>query len=382
MRHISERETELPDAMIGRLMQIAAERKDVISLGPGEPDFPAPSAIVAHTKKIAHLVNHYSPPEGRAELREALARKLKKKNGINVDPSNIIVTSGSQEALMLAMMCSTDANEQVIIPDPGYMGYAPCADLIYAVPVSVRLREENNFEVVPDDIERLISKKTAAIIINSPSNPTGAVLKKSILEEIAQIAIDHDLYVISDEAYEDIIYGEKHVSIGSLNGMEDYAVSLFTFSKSHAMCGYRVGYCAAPAELVKAMTKSHVYTSLSASTLSQMLALEALSLRGDHIAKMVKEYDRRRNMLVKRLNAMNFVTPMPKGAFYAFSSIQNFEKDSRKFAMALLEKAKVAVVPGSEFGKYGEGFVRCSFATKYELIEKAMDLIEEFLNKH
>lgn len=381
-KHISEREIELPEGEIGRLLKIAVENKDIISLGPGEPDFPAPPQIVAETKRIASLVNHYSPPVGRTELREAVAKKLKKENKIKASLENVLITTGSQEGLLLATMCAADATEQIIVPDPSFLGYTPTVELMDAVPMPLHLREEDNFEIVPDDLEKLISKKTSAIIINTPANPTGSVLKKKTLEEIADIAVNHDVYIFSDEAYEDIIYEGRHFSVGSLSGMEDYVLSLFTFSKSHAMCGYRIGYCSGPKELIEAMSKAKIYTTLSTPTISQLLALKALSMKKDYTLKMVKEYRRRRNMLVKRLNELGFVTRHPEGAFYTFSNISEYDKNDRRFAKVILNKAKVAMVPGSDFGVYGSGYVRCSFATKYELIEKAMDRIGNFLKKH
>jgi len=383
MKHISERELELPFGVIDKLLEIAVEHKDIISLGPGEPDFPAPKPIVAYTKKIAHLVNHYSPPVGRHELREAIVKKVRKDNKIKADIGNVAITTGSMEGFVLAMMCAMDAGEQIILPNPGYMGYVPAAELVDVAPMPLQLKEENKFEPNPDDIEKLINNKTAALLINTPANPTGNVIRKSTLEEIADLAIEYDIYIFTDEAYEHIIYDDaKHVSIGSLNGMQDYVVSLFTFSKSYAMCGYRVGYIVGPKDLIKAISHAHTYTTLATPTISQMLAVKALQMPKVYTERMVKEYRRRRNMLVKRLNELGFATHMPQGAFYAFSNIQNFEKSSRKFAKDLLNKGKVAVVPGIEFGIYGEGFIRFSYATDYKLIEKAMDGIEKFLKKY
>lgn len=383
MTHISERELQLPEAMIGKLIKIAAEDKKIISLGAGEPDFPAPKEIAAYTKKIADKCSHYSPPGGRSDLKEALAKKLRKENKIHALPENIVVTAGSQEALLLAIGTAVDVTEQVIVPSPSFLAYVPAIELFDAVPVSVQLKEENNFEIIPGDVEEKIDrKKTKAIIINSPANPTGNVIRRKTLEELADLAVEHDLYIFSDEAYEKIIYDTKHVSIGSLNGMDKYVVSFFTFSKSHAMCGYRLGYCVAPKKVADAITKIHVYTSISAPTISQMLGVKALAIGNKYTDYMVKEYRTRRNYIVKRLNEIGLPTAMPQGAFYAFSNIQKFSNDSRKFAMQLLNKAHVAVVPGIEFGRYGEGYIRCSYATKLPLIEKALDRMEKFLKKY
>jgi aminotransferase len=382
MKHVSEREMELPEAVIGKMLQIASEHKDIISLGPGEPDFPAPPAIVKYTKKIADRCNHYSAPVGRKDLREAIAKKLAKENKIRCSADNIIVTTGSQEALLLGMAAALDVTEQVLIPNPSFFGYLSTAEILSAQPVFIPLLESNKWEINPDDIKKVADKKkTGTLIINSPSNPTGNVLSKKTLEEIADLAVEYDFYVFSDEAYEKIIYEKKNVSMGSLNGMKDYVVTLQSFSKSHAMCGYRIGYACGPKDLISAMAKMHPYSTISAPTIGQMLAVKALGMGNAYTKLMVKEYKRRRDLINGRLNQMGLHTVKPEGAFYAFANIKNFDKNSMHFSKTLLKKAKVAVMPGSEFGRYGEGYIRCSFATQYEKIEKAMDRMERFLKK-
>ncbi len=377
---LSERELELPDTVIGKLIRIAAEEKSIISLAPGEPDFPAPRPIIKFTKKFASKCSHYSPPGGRTDLKEALVKKLSKENKIKASPENIIVTSGSQEAILIATACTLDVSEQILIPNPSFLGYLPTFELFNASPVSIPLKEENNFEIDPDNIKPLIDrKKTKAIIINSPANPTGNVIRRKVLEEIADIAVEYDLYIFSDEAYEKIIYDRKNYSIASLNGMQHHVVSFFTFSKTFAMCGYRLGYCVAPRRLAEAMTKTHVYTTICAPTISQLVGLKALTIKKAYTDRMVNEYDRRRKFIVKRLNEIGLRTIMPQGAFYTFSNIQHITNNSMKFAKDLLNKAKVAVVPGSEFGNHGEEYIRCSYATDYKLIEKAMERLEKFL---
>lgn len=382
MVEISEREEELPEAVIGKLLRIAAEDKRIASLGPGEPDFSLPKPLVNYIPKLKNKVNHYSPPAGRTDLREAIAKKVKKDNNIKTDPENIIVTAGSQEALMLASMCTLDVSDQVILPTPAFMGYQSMFDLINAQVVPVQLKEELKFELNPDDLKKNIDKKkTKVLLINSPSNPTGNVIRKKILEEIADIAVENDLYIFSDEAYEKIIYDQKHYSIGSFNGMEKRVVTLQTFSKSHAMCGFRIGYAIANQELIKAMSKIHIYSTLSACTLSQMLAVKAIQLPPKYTQDMVKEYKKRRDYLVPKLNELGLITPNPEGAFYTFSNIQDYSKNSFKFANDLL-KYKVAVVPGIEFGSYGEGYIRCSYATDLKIIKIAMERLEKFLKKY
>jgi len=379
---LSEREYSLPDAVIGKLLRIAVEDKNIISLGPGEPDFDLPKPLISYAQECLPQSNHYSPPGGREELREALAKKLKKDNKMHVAPDNIIVTTGSQEALLLATACTLDVSDQVIIPNPSFLGYLPTFELFNAFPVGLQLKPEDNWHVNPDALKKLVNKKkTKAILLNSPGNPTGNVLPKKILEEVADIAIDNDLHIYSDEAYEKLIYGKKHYSIGAFNGMNKHVVTLQTFSKSYAMCGFRVGYAAGPAPLIEAMKKTHIYTTLAAPTISQMIATKALSLPPSHITKMVTEYDRRRKMIVKGLNSIGLETITPHGAFYTLSDISHLADSSHAFAFSLLQKGKVATVPGVEFGTHGEGYIRCSYATDYKLIEQALGRIERFVKK-
>jgi len=383
LRDISSRELELPDAVIGKLLKIAVEDKSIISISAGEPDFIAPKPIRDYTKKIIDKGTHYGAPQGNIELREAICKKLRKENKIKASPENVLVTCGSQEAVFIAMLTSLDVADEVIIPNPGYLVYAPAVELVSGVPVFLELKEEEDWRIDPDRLRKLVNKKkTHGIIINTPGNPLGNVLDRKILEEIADIAVEKDLYIYSDEAYEKLIYDKKHVSIGCLNGMEDYVVTFQTFSKSYAMCGYRLGYAVGPEKLISAMNKVSHYVTLSAPTISQLVGVKALSISGKYIEKMRNEYDRRRKFIVKRLNEIGLRTKMPYGAFYTFSSIKDVtKKNSYKFAQELLRKSKVAVVPGTEFGKFGEGYIRCSYATDLSKINVAMDRIEKFVNK-
>lgn len=381
MVDISERELELPDAVIGSLLKIAAEDKSVISLGPGEPDFITPKPILDYAKKNIAKATHYSAPAGKTELREAICKKLKKDNKIKADINNVVVTTGSQEGLFNALLCTIDPTEQVILPNPSYLGYMPAIELVEGVPIHIKLEESEDFAINPDNIRKIIDKKkTKVILINSPANPTGNVLSRKILEEIADIAIDTNTYVFSDEAYEHIVYDDnKHISIGSLNGMEDYVVSFFSFSKSFAMCGFRLGYIVGPEKLMREIDKSSHYVTICPPHISQFAGIKALQIGKKYTEKMVAEYKKRRNFIVKRLNEIGLRTRMPGGAFYAFANIQDYSDNSMEFAKELLKKAKVAVVPGSEFGMYGEGYIRCSYATDIKKIEIAMDRLERFL---
>ena len=380
MVHLSEREEQLPDQAIEKLLEIMVEHPDVLSLGPGEPDFSLPKPLVAEVKRLSNQVNHYSTPGGLVDLRKAICKKLQRDNKIRASPENVVVTCGSQEALLLSAACLLDVSEEILVPNPGFMGFLPSFELFNAAIDSYSLSEENAFEPNPDEMKKLIDKKTRVILLNSPANPTGNVISKKVLEEIADLAVEHDLAIFSDEAYEQIVYDDaKHVSIGSLNGMQDRVFTFQSFSKTFAMCGFRLGYVVAPEKAAVAIKKTHVYTTICAPTLSQKLGIKALSLPKRYTQAMVNEYDKRRKVIVKRLNSMGLSTPNPKGAFYTFSNIKHISKNSSKFAFSLLKKHKVAVVPGSDFGTEGEGYIRCSFATKLPIIEKALDRIEKFI---
>jgi len=386
-RHIiSERETELPISTIGELIRIAEEERGIISLGPGEPDFSSPKNVINFAcKRLREGATHYSPPAGKEELREAIAKKLRKENRIEITPDNIIVTVGSTEAIMMTLMCTIDPGEGVLVPDPGFLAYKPTVEILNGMPLCVPHYERDGFRFNADDARKaIIPEKTNVIIINTPSNPTGTVYNRKNLEEIADFACEYDLLVISDEAYEKLVYGgEKHISIASLNGMEDRAVTLQSFSKSYAMPGFRIGYAAGPENIIKAMKKIHIYSTVCAPTVSQEAALEALRGPQKIVARMVKEYDRRRKLIYNGLNEIpGFSCVEPRGAFYVFPNIKAFGMKSFDFSKWLLNNAKVAVVPGTEFGRLGEGYVRCSYATSYDKISTALDRIEKAAKKH
>ncbi len=382
MRHISARERRLPEQEIEKLIEIAAEDPTVVSIGPGEPNFGLPRPLIGALRGMASKVNHYAPPGGFLSLREAICRKARKDNRIrNASPENVVVTCGSQEALLLATACTLDPRERIIIPDPSFMAYLPTIKLFNAKPIFWKLDPWNGFEPDPDELRRtIIPRNTGALILNTPANPTGNVIRKKVLEEIADIAVEHDLYVFADEAYEALVYDDaKHVSFASLNGMQDYALTFQTFSKTYAMAGFRLGYVIAPPELAAAIRKSHVYSTIAAPTVSQRLGEAALRLPRRHVEAMRRSYDRRRRIAVDRLNGMGLPTPMPSGAFYTFSDITRTGYDSRRFALALLREGHVAAVPGTDFGAGGEGFVRCSFATEEMQLVKGLDRMEKFV---
>jgi len=383
MVHISERDLQLPYVEFPEIYKRIAMDKKLISLGPGEPDFLTPAPLLSYAKKMLSKSTHYSEPQGTIELREAIVKKLERENKIKTSSENIIVTCGSQEGIFSALLTAVDPTEQVLVPSPGYGGYAPAIDLVSATPVFVPLDEKNNFELNTDVLRRYIDKnKSKVLILNSPSNPTGNVMSRKILEEVADIAIEYNLLIFSDEAYEHILFDDsKHISIGSLNGMGDRVLTFQTFSKSYAMCGFRLGYCAGPKKFIYEMNKDNHYITLGAPTISQLIGTRALSLDKKYINKMVNEYKRRRDFIVPRLNNLGMKTHMPKGAFYTLSDISNYSKDSSEFSKKLINDAKVAVIPGTEFGPFGKNYIRCSFATEYQKIEQAMERIEKFLEK-
>jgi aspartate/methionine/tyrosine aminotransferase len=377
---ISEREVELPKAEMENLLKVAVERKDVISLGPGEPDFGPPKHVLSAAKlALDRGFTHYSPVEGRKELREAIAKKLKRENRISVSPDDVLVTCGSSEAIMLAMLATVDPGEAVLVPDPGYVEYIPIVEMLNGAALSIPIRPNEGWQIAPEGVLWQLKEpqRVRAIILNSPANPTGAVYTKKTLEAIADIAVEYDLLIISDEAYEKFVYGKtQHVSPASLNGMADYVLTLQSFSKTYGMAGFRVGYAAGPPKVIKAMTDLHVYSTICAPTISQMAALAALKGPQGDIRKHVAEYHRRRDYVCKRLSELDqFTCVKPEGAFYVFAKYAANMR-SKEFSRWLLEKAKVAVVPGRDFGRYGEGYVRFSFATDFNLIKKAMDRVE------
>ena len=384
MHKLARRVEVVGKTKIEESLKILERHREIISLGAGEPDFRAPPNVIESAERFLEKgYTHYSPLEGRHELREELVRKLKKDNKIKVNPEEIIVCCGSKEAILLSVMAIVNPRDEVIIPDPGYLAYHPMVEIFDGVPRSLQLNENDKFEVHPEILKNLVNKKTKLIILNSPSNPTGGILTKTVLEEIADLVIEKDLIVLSDEAYEKLIYDDaRHVSIASLNGMKDHVITTQTFSKTYAMCGFRVGYAVANEKVIEKMKELKICTTLASPTFAQLAAIEALKNSHNYVKRMVKEYDRRRMMMVKRLNEIPKISCIrPKGAFYVFPNIKSFGMKSSEFADFLLKKAKVVTIPGTEFGRYGEGYLRLSYATAYDKIERALDCIEKAVSK-
>ena len=381
---ISERVKRLSPSGIRKFFDLLTFMDGVISLGVGEPDYPTPwhireSAIYS----IEQGVTMYTSNLGMPELRTELAGYLNNTYGINYDDeSQLLITVGVSEALDLAMRTVINPGDEVIMPDPHYVAYDACVLLAGGMPVMVDTSEKNGFEINTDDIEVKITDKTKAILLGYPANPTGAVMPRKKLEEIAALAKKHDLLVISDEIYARLVYGTQHTCIAALPDMQPGTILLGGFSKAYSMTGWRVGYAAATAEIIAAMTKIHQYTIMSAPTMGQVAAIEALKEGDDSIADMLEDYNRRRLVMVNSLRDIGLSCFEPKGAFYAFPCIQSSGLTSEQFAEKLLVEEKVAVVPGNAFGKCGEGYIRCCYATSLQEIEEAMERIERFVKKH
>nr|1DJU_A Chain A, AROMATIC AMINOTRANSFERASE [Pyrococcus horikoshii OT3]1DJU_B Chain B, AROMATIC AMINOTRANSFERASE [Pyrococcus horikoshii OT3] len=383
---LSDRLELVSASEIRKLFDIAAGMKDVISLGIGEPDFDTPQHIKEYAKEALDKgLTHYGPNIGLLELREAIAEKLKKQNGIEADPkTEIMVLLGANQAFLMGLSAFLKDGEEVLIPTPAFVSYAPAVILAGGKPVEVPTYEEDEFRLNVDELKKYVTDKTRALIINSPCNPTGAVLTKKDLEEIADFVVEHDLIVISDEVYEHFIYDDaRHYSIASLDGMFERTITVNGFSKTFAMTGWRLGFVAAPSWIIERMVKFQMYNATCPVTFIQYAAAKALKDERSWkaVEEMRKEYDRRRKLVWKRLNEMGLPTVKPKGAFYIFPRIRDTGLTSKKFSELMLKEARVAVVPGSAFGKAGEGYVRISYATAYEKLEEAMERMERVLKE-
>ena len=383
-QHISQRTNKLSPSGIRKFFDLLSSIDGVISLGVGEPDYTTPWHIrEAAIESIEKGQTMYTSNSGMPELRRELARYLKNEYAVDYDPTGeLLITVGVSEALDLAMRALLDPGDEVILPDPSFVAYSSCVILAGGKPVHIPTYEANNFEITAKDIEERLTNKTRAILIGYPSNPTGAVMSRKKLADIANLAIKHDLTVISDEIYSKLIYGAEFTCFASLPEMKEHTVFLGGFSKAFAMTGWRVGYAAAPKEIIAAMTKIHQYTMMCVSTMSQMAALEALKGEQESVTEMVEDYNRRRQVIVKGLRDIGLSCFEPKGAFYAFPSIRSTGMTSEEFAEKLLSEEKVAVVPGSAFGKCGEGYIRCCYATSLAEIEEALKRMGRFVKKY
>lgn len=379
---LSSRVKEISPSGIRRFFDLVMGMEDVISLGVGEPDFVTPWHIrEASMYALERGYTMYTSNWGMLELREEIAKYLKKEYRVEYDPEKeILVTVGVSEGFDLSVRAIVDPGDEIIIPEPSYVSYRPCAFLAGAVPVPVETCVDYSFRVRPEQIESVITDKTKAIVLNYPNNPTGATMSKADLDKIANVAEAHDLIVISDEVYDKLTYDGRHTCFSSLNGMKERTILLNGFSKAYAMTGWRIGYACGDPDIIEGMMKIHQYSMLCAPITGQMAAIEALRHGEGEVREMVKKYDRRRRVMVKRLNDIGLTCFEPKGAFYAFPSISSTGLSSEEFAEELLRKERVAVVPGNAFGISGEGFIRCAYAASLEEINIAMERIERFLS--
>lgn len=359
--------------------KLEKEGKDIISLSIGRPNFDTPAHIKEAAKKSldeGHIF--YTSNYGTESLRQAVADKLKRDNGLDYEMSDVIVTVGANQAVSIAMTALLDPGDEVLVPNPSWLHYFYCADLVGAKTVSYPLLEENNFNVVPEDIEKLVTPKTKMVIVNSPNNPTGSVLSKESLQAIADIAEKYDLVVLSDEIYEKLIYDDSvHHSIASLPGMRDRTVMIHGVSKSYSMTGWRIGFAVtANKEFISAMIRVLQYTVTCANSFAQDGAEVALNGPQDCVEDMRQQFDRRRKLVYDRINKIEGLSCIaPKGAFYCFVNIKKLGMSDEEASNYYINEAGVAMVPGSAFGEYGKGYLRVSFANSYENIEKAMDRI-------
>ena len=385
MRLLSRRVTELKPSGIRKFFDIAATMKDVISLGIGEPDFTTPRPILeAGIRSLQTGETHYTSNAGKLEVRQAVADNLLRLYGVKYDPVNeIILTVGVSEALYLTFTAILDPGDEVIIPTPCFVSYQAEVILAGGVPVEIPSRFEDNFQVDPAHIAAAITPRTKAIFLGYPSNPTGAVASRETILEIAKLAEQHDLLLLSDEIYDRLVYGLQHVCVPALGeNIKRRTILLGGLSKDYAMTGWRIGYAAGPADLIKGLVRIHQYTIMSAPTTAQDAAIEALTSGEPFVQEMLAEYDRRRRLLVDGLNRLGLRTFEPRGAFYAFPNIRASGMDDETFCQKLLEEQHVAVIPGNSFGPGGEGFVRACYATEYSKIEEALDRMDKFMQKY
>lgn len=368
---------------IRKFFDIAAEMDDVISLGVGEPDFDTPWHI--RDEGIYSLEKgktFYTSNSGLLELRNEIHNYIMRTQQVSYDPKKeMIITVGGSEAIDIALRAMVDPGDEVLIPQPSYVSYEPCAILADAKPVIIELKAENEFRLTAEELRAAITPKTKILILPFPNNPTGAIMDKSDLEAIAEVIREHDLFVISDEIYSELTYNGKHVSIITLPGMKERTILINGFSKAYAMTGWRLGYACGPEEIMKQMVKIHQFAIMCAPTTSQYAAIEALKNGDDDVEMMRDSYNQRRRFLLNEFKRMGLDCFEPYGAFYVFPSIQKLGMTSDEFAMALLNEEKLAVVPGTAFGDSGEGFVRISYAYSIDKLKVAMGRLESFIKR-
>ena len=381
---LADKVVDIKPSGIRKFFDIVSEMQDAISLGVGEPDFDTPWHI--RDEGIYSLEKgrtFYTSNAGLKDLRQEICNTIRRKQGVSYDwQHEVLVTVGGSEAIDIGLRAMCNPGDEVLIPQPSYVSYEPCAILAGATPVIIDLKAENEFRLTAEELEAAITDKTKVLIFPYPNNPTGAVMRREHLKALSEIIIRHDLIVLSDEIYSELTYGgEPHVSIASLPGMKERTIVINGFSKTYAMTGWRMGYAAGPKEIISPMTKLHQYGIMSAPTMSQYAAIEALKNGDDDIAEMRDQYDMRRRLIVDGLNRLGLTCFEPEGAFYVFPSIQSTGMTSDEFCERLIYDKHVAVVPGSAFGACGEGFVRISYAYSIKHLAEALNRIGAFLKE-
>ena len=380
---LSDKVVAIKPSGIRKFFDIVSEMKDAISLGVGEPDFDTPWHV--RDEGIYSLEKgrtFYTSNSGLKELRQEICRYLHRKQGLTYDPlTQVLITVGGSEAIDIGLRAMINPGDEVLIPQPSYVSYEPCAVLAGATPVMINLKAENESRLTAKELEEAITDKTKILILPFPNNPTGAIMERGDLEAIAEVILKHDLFVMSDEIYSELTYTDKHVSIAELPGMQERTVLINGFSKAYAMTGWRLGYACGPKEIIRQMTKIHQFAIMCAPTTSQYAAVEALKNGDDDIVHMRTAYNQRRRYLMHAFREMGLECFEPYGAFYVFPCIKEFGMTSEEFATRLLEEEKVAVVPGTAFGDCGEGFLRISYAYSLEKLKLAMGRIEKFITR-
>jgi len=380
---VNSKVKSLQPSGIRKFFDIVAQMQDVVSLGVGEPDFPTPWHVREEGIYVLEKgMTTYTSNAGLLELRREVSRFLAEQYGLKYRAEDqIVITIGASEAIDLAMRTVLEPGDEVLIPEPSFVSYAPCAILAGGVPVAVPTTEATEFRLTAAELEKAITPKTKILVLPYPNNPTGAILERHDLEALAEVVRKYDLLVISDEIYSELTYGVKHVSIASLPGMEHRTIVINGFSKAFSMTGWRLGYAAGNAEIIAGMTKVHQFTIMCSPTISQYAAIEALRNGMESVKMMRNEYDLRRKFVVHGFRQMGLECFEPKGAFYVFPSIKSVGLSSEEFCNRLLQEERVAVVPGTAFGKCGEGYIRCSYAYSLTNLEKALVRIGRFIKK-
>lgn len=382
--YVSEIVKNMPDSGIKDFFDVANTLPGALSLGVGEPDF----VTAEHIRKAAidsleRAETKYTDNRGTVELRAAVAEYLETFDLHYDRQDEVLITVGASEGIDLALRALVNPGDEVLIVEPSYVSYIPCVELCQGIPIHLNMKEENRFRLTPQELEEAITEKTRVLLLPFPSNPTGAIMEREDLEAIREIIIKHDIFVISDEIYAELTYGKKHVSIAALPDMKERCVVLNGFSKAFAMTGWRMGIAAGPKEVIFAMNKIHQFTIMSAGTIGQRAALEALEspLREAEVEAMREEYDKRRRVMVKGFQDMGLSVVEPEGAFYVFPSIRKTGLSSQEFCKKLLQEQQVAVIPGDAFGSCGEGYIRCSYAYSLDKIQACLERIAEFMKQ-